>query len=173
MRLMRSVVTAFAMFSAIPMPRVKWEPENRRYALAALPLVGAVVGLCVWGWVRLCELLSLGAALFGAGAALLPHLCAVAPDSLTNPEKPGPCLALAPALAQPCWCARATLTLPEAGWPCPRRQGILPLPLWGRKSRPIRLFWPANWAATAPARNGTGDRLRDLAPPRALSRRGR
>lgn len=74
MRLIRSVVTAFAMFSVIPMPRVKWEPENRRYALAALPLVGAVVGLCAWGWARLCELLSFGAALLGAGAALLPLL---------------------------------------------------------------------------------------------------
>jgi len=74
MRLIRSVVTAFSMFSAIPMPRVRWEPENMRYALAALPLVGIAVGLCVWGWARLCELLSFGAALFGAGAALLPLL---------------------------------------------------------------------------------------------------
>ncbi len=72
MRFIRSTVMAFSMFSAIPTPQIKWEKENMRYMLAALPLVGAVIGLVLIGWLYLCELLSFGTVLFAAGAALIP-----------------------------------------------------------------------------------------------------
>lgn len=65
---------AFAMFSAIPAPRVEWKKENMRYMLCALPLVGIVIGavLCLWAWVA--QKLRLGTFLYAAGLTLLPAL---------------------------------------------------------------------------------------------------
>ena len=65
---------AFAMFSAIPAPRVEWKKENMRYMLCALPLVGVVIGavLCLWAWVA--QKLRLGTFLYAAGLTLLPAL---------------------------------------------------------------------------------------------------
>ncbi len=62
------------MFSRVPMPKVAWKPENMRFALAALPLVGALIGALLWGWAWLCGVLSIGKILFAAGMTLLPLL---------------------------------------------------------------------------------------------------
>ena len=69
-----TVIVAFSMFSAIPMPRVDWNARNMRYSLCAFPLVGAVIGLCCWGWAALCAALGLPDLLRGAGLCLLPVL---------------------------------------------------------------------------------------------------
>lgn len=52
MIVLRSLVSAFLMYSKIPMPRVEWRDENRRYALCFFPLIGAVIGgvLLLWRW---------------------------------------------------------------------------------------------------------------------------
>jgi adenosylcobinamide-GDP ribazoletransferase len=52
MTVLRSVITAFAMFTKIPMPHVNWEKQNMKYTLAALPLVGVVVGVLMWMWFK-------------------------------------------------------------------------------------------------------------------------
>ena len=39
-----SLVIAFSMYSKIPMPRVEWTEENRKYAICFFPLVGLVTG---------------------------------------------------------------------------------------------------------------------------------
>lgn len=57
MRMLRSVAIAFSMFSAVPMPQFVWDEDSMRYMLVALPLVGLVVGLCVWGLASLCDAL--------------------------------------------------------------------------------------------------------------------
>jgi adenosylcobinamide-GDP ribazoletransferase len=74
MNVLRSIVVAFSMFSRIPTPRVEWEAKNMRYALAALPLVGCVIGGVLFGWGWLSGRLSFGAPLFAAGMTLLPLL---------------------------------------------------------------------------------------------------
>ena len=74
MTVLRSIATAFLMFSRVPMPKVVWKPENMRFALAALPLVGALIGALLWGWAWLCGVLSIGKILFAAGMTLLPLL---------------------------------------------------------------------------------------------------
>jgi adenosylcobinamide-GDP ribazoletransferase len=74
MIILRSIATAFLMFSRVPMPKVAWKPENMRFALAALPLVGALIGALLWGWAWLCGVLSIGKILFAAGMTLLPLL---------------------------------------------------------------------------------------------------
>lgn len=69
---MKSLLTAFAMYSKLPMPRAEWTRETMSWALCWFPLVGAVIGLLLAGWLRLALLLSLGPALRGAVALLLP-----------------------------------------------------------------------------------------------------
>ena len=74
MIVVETVIVAFSMFSALPMPRVDWNERNLRYSLCAFPLVGAMVGLVCWGWVWLCERLGLAELLRGAGLSVLPVL---------------------------------------------------------------------------------------------------
>ena len=40
MNILRTVGMAFALYSRIPMPRLDWESESRKYTLYAFPLVG-------------------------------------------------------------------------------------------------------------------------------------
>lgn len=65
---------AFSMFSVLPMPRVEWKKENMAYMLACLPLVGVVVGLGCWLWLKLCQWASFGGILWGAGLTVIPVL---------------------------------------------------------------------------------------------------
>ncbi|MEA5048528.1 MAG: adenosylcobinamide-GDP ribazoletransferase [Eubacteriales bacterium] len=72
--LLRSIATAFAMFSRVPMPRVEWKPENRKDTLACFPLVGLLLGILLAGWYALAKWLSLDSVLFSLGIFLLPIL---------------------------------------------------------------------------------------------------
>ena len=74
MRLMDAFVIAFSTYSRIPMPSAAWSEENRRYAMCFFPLVGAAVGLLLWGWLALCDALGVGSILRGAAGALIPLL---------------------------------------------------------------------------------------------------
>ena len=74
MIVLQTVAVAFSMFSALPMPQIEWNEKNMRWSLCAFPLVGAVIGLGCWGWLRLCAALSLPELLRGAGLCLLPVL---------------------------------------------------------------------------------------------------
>ena len=74
MSILRSIAIALSCFSSIPMPQVTWSEENMRYMMAAFPLVGVVVGLCVWLWSVLCARVGFGAVLFGGGLTLVPIL---------------------------------------------------------------------------------------------------
>ena len=69
---MRSFILGFALFSKIPMPRVEWTKSNMRYMLCALPLVGTLIGLFLWGWLWLCDALTFGPILFASGLTLIP-----------------------------------------------------------------------------------------------------
>ena len=70
----RSFVIAFSMYSALPMPQVEWDRRGMRYALCWFPFVGAAVGLALWGWYALSEVLLFGRLLTAAGFTLLPLL---------------------------------------------------------------------------------------------------
>ena len=74
MNLIYSILAAFSMFSALPMPQVPWEKEKIRYMLVALPLVGAVVGFVEYLWLRLCSRLAFGMVLSAVGFTLIPVL---------------------------------------------------------------------------------------------------
>ena len=72
--MLRSLFSAFLMYSRIPVPKVEWKEENRRYALGFFPLVGAVIGALLILWRFACNALDTGQFLFAAGAVFIPVL---------------------------------------------------------------------------------------------------
>lgn len=71
MRLLRSVIVTFSLYSALPMPQIRWDEDSMEYVFACLPLVGVALGALLWLWLRLCLFLSIGTLLRGAGAVVL------------------------------------------------------------------------------------------------------
>ena len=63
-----TIGVAFAMFSALPVPKIEWNERNMRYAMAAFPLIGTVIGAlwCVCGLMPLPEMAK------AAGFCLIP-----------------------------------------------------------------------------------------------------
>ena len=84
MHVIRSLCIAFSTYSRIPVPQVAWTDENRKYSMCFFPLIGAVIGLLLWGWLALCDVLGFGALLRGAVGALLPILVFFAVLSVTQ-----------------------------------------------------------------------------------------
>jgi adenosylcobinamide-GDP ribazoletransferase len=72
MCLLRAVILVFSTYTRIPMPRVKWDGDAMTYAIAFLPLVGAVIGGASWVWRLLCGYFGLSALLFAAVTTALP-----------------------------------------------------------------------------------------------------
>ena len=59
MNILRTVGMAFALYSRIPMPRLDWESESRKYTLYAFPLVGIAVGIFELLWLWMSQVLDL------------------------------------------------------------------------------------------------------------------
>lgn len=72
MSVIKSLCSAFLMYSRIPVPRVEWKEENRRYSLCFFPLVGAVVGAVLLLWYHIAEHFSVGRLMFGVICTALP-----------------------------------------------------------------------------------------------------
>lgn len=72
MKIFNSICSAFAMYSRIPMFRVAWTEENRRYALCFFPLIGSCIGITLLIWHWMVSWLGIGEVLFAAGATVLP-----------------------------------------------------------------------------------------------------
>lgn len=74
MTVLQTIVVAFGMFSALPMPMIQWNEKNMRYAMCAFPLVGVMIGAVCWGWHWLCGFLAFPSLLHAAGLCLIPVL---------------------------------------------------------------------------------------------------
>ena len=48
------------MYSKIPIGQAQWTEENMKYAMCFFPLIGVVIGACVFGWSYLSEYLRVG-----------------------------------------------------------------------------------------------------------------
>ncbi|MCR5295274.1 MAG: adenosylcobinamide-GDP ribazoletransferase [Lachnospiraceae bacterium] len=72
MRILETLIVTFSMFSAVPMPQIKWNERNMRWSMCAFPLIGLLIGLAVWGLRMLGDYLQLPKLLLGAGCSLLP-----------------------------------------------------------------------------------------------------
>ena len=44
MKLIRSCIVSFSMYSKIPMPQFKWNDDDMKYMLVFFPWIGAVIG---------------------------------------------------------------------------------------------------------------------------------
>lgn len=69
---METIVLAFSMFSALPMPKADWDEKNMRCIIAAFPLVGAALGIIEIFWLFLAHRLSFPAILTAAVTTALP-----------------------------------------------------------------------------------------------------
>lgn len=74
MHILKSLFSAFLMYSAVPMPSVEWKEENRRYALCFFPLVGAVIGGAAMLWYFFCVKFQIEKLLFSAVMTAIPVL---------------------------------------------------------------------------------------------------
>jgi len=74
MIVIETILVAFAMFSAVPLPQPEWNDKNMRYALCAFPLIGLVCGALWWGWGTACAYFNAQHLLRGAGLCLIPVL---------------------------------------------------------------------------------------------------
>lgn len=72
--MLKSILSAFLMYSRIPVPAVEWKEENRRYSLGFFWLIGVVIGGLFLLWRFLCRKLNLNEFLTGAGSAVIPLL---------------------------------------------------------------------------------------------------
>ena len=70
--MLKSLLSAFLMYSRIPVPKVDWKEENRRYSLGFFPLIGFVIGGILVLWRFICNQLSVNQFLFSAGAVIIP-----------------------------------------------------------------------------------------------------
>lgn len=66
------LLVAFSLYSAVPVPQVKWEKKTMRWALSFLPLVGVLIGLAEYLWIRFCHWRGASELLYAVVAALLP-----------------------------------------------------------------------------------------------------
>ena len=70
--MIQSLLIAFSMYSNIPVPRVKWNEKNMRYALCFFPWVGMVIGILVFFLGNLLFGLGIGKLCFSVVMTLLP-----------------------------------------------------------------------------------------------------
>ncbi len=74
MRAISSIISAFSMFSQIPMPRIEWREDSMRYMMCAFPLVGLVVGLLLFAWCHVGMMFGMSALVFATGLTVIPLL---------------------------------------------------------------------------------------------------
>ncbi|MGN1101489.1 MAG: adenosylcobinamide-GDP ribazoletransferase [Huintestinicola sp.] len=68
----KSLISAFSMYSRIPMPNIEWKEENRRYALCFFPFIGVVIGGILLLWRYIADRLGVGNVVFGAVCTVIP-----------------------------------------------------------------------------------------------------
>ena len=69
---MRGLLTAFSIYSKIPVPRVRWSDKDMKYSLCFFPFVGAVIAGLLYGWQVLCWEICCGGLLRICVATAIP-----------------------------------------------------------------------------------------------------
>lgn len=72
MRVLKSFVIAFSIYSKIPVPQFAWKEEDMKYMLCFFPWVGAVIGGCICLWNHICARLGIGAICYTVIGAAIP-----------------------------------------------------------------------------------------------------
>jgi len=71
MKLVRSFIVAFSMYSKIPMPQCEWTDDSMSYAMCFWPWVGTVIGLLTYGWGKIGTLAEINSIFFTAVLLLI------------------------------------------------------------------------------------------------------
>lgn len=74
MRIIKSFIIAFSMYSTIPMPQFEWKDEDMKYMLCFFPWVGAVIGICVYLWKMVCARFEIGSLCYACLGTAIPLL---------------------------------------------------------------------------------------------------
>ena len=77
MKIIKSILIAFSMYSRIPVPQFKWEEEEYSHAISFLPFIGIVIGAAEIGVWRLC-------CLFGVPVFVTALLLCLVPIVMTG-----------------------------------------------------------------------------------------
>lgn len=72
--MLKSLLSAFLMYSKIPVPQVEWKEENRRYSLCFFSLIGAVIGVIFVLWNFVSLKFGFGKLFTGAVSMLISYL---------------------------------------------------------------------------------------------------
>ena len=72
MKVLKSLVIAFSLYSAIPMPQFTWEEEDMRYVLCFFPWIGAVIGAVLYGWGMVAQSWEIGMLCYSCIGATIP-----------------------------------------------------------------------------------------------------
>lgn len=67
-------ITAFSMYSVLPMPQRAWTKDTMKYAMCFFPFVGVIIGAAVYGWTSLSVFFRFSPLLFSAVLTVLPVL---------------------------------------------------------------------------------------------------
>lgn len=67
-----SLVIAFSMYSKIPMPKVDWNEKNMKYAMCFFPMIGVIIGGCMYGIGYLLKISMFGTLFFSVAMTLIP-----------------------------------------------------------------------------------------------------
>ncbi len=74
MKIIKSMIIAFSMYSKIPMPKLMWKEEDMKYSLFFFPFIGVIMALLLYGWWKICQLFHFGTFLWAGGGVCLPIL---------------------------------------------------------------------------------------------------
>ena len=72
MKIIKSIIVAFSMYSRIPMPRFSWASEDMKYHLIFFPWVGAIIGAVEYLWFVFCRSYELSHIVFTLIAVAIP-----------------------------------------------------------------------------------------------------
>lgn len=70
--MLKGIISAFGVYSRIPVPKIEAENSDLRYMLCFFPWVGAVIGVCVFLWRMACEKLGIGEICFVLTGTAIP-----------------------------------------------------------------------------------------------------
>lgn len=70
--MLKSLISAFAMYSKIPVPEIEWNEKNHRYSLCFFPLIGLATGLLEYLWGTFCYIFQIGTLLYSAVSVIIP-----------------------------------------------------------------------------------------------------
>lgn len=70
--LLGGFVTAFSMYSIVPMPQIEWNKSTMRYAFCFFPLIGVLIGAVVYWWSMLCLHFNVSPLLYSAVMVVIP-----------------------------------------------------------------------------------------------------